>query len=119
MSFRIAEKQAKKSTFLKHRVGAVIVKGGRVLSTGYNEIRYSGVLDQTTVHAEESAILKLLKDGYQKHLVGSTLYVTRFTRAGALGCSLPCSRCSDLIKSVGISLVHYLDLDGLPRTVKI
>lgn len=70
MSFRIAEKQAKKSTFEKHKLGATIVKGHRVLSTGYNEIKYSGITRFSTVHAEEAAILKLLKNVSSKTLQG-------------------------------------------------
>ena len=112
--FRIASKQAKKSSFMQHRLGAVIVKGNRVLSTGYNAIRYSKELRNSTVHAEEAAILKLLKAKRFEDLAGSTLYVTRFTKGGRIGLAKPCVRCRDLINSVGISKVHYsTDTDSI------
>jgi deoxycytidylate deaminase len=113
MSFRMAEKTALKSPFVQHRLGAVVVKGGRVLSTGYNEVRYTKELDKPTLHAEQAAILKLLKQRRLSDLVGATLYVTRFTRGGAIGCSRPCPSCTNLIRSVGITNVHYtLDNGG-------
>lgn len=115
MSFRIAEKQAKKSTFKQHRVGAVLVKGSRVLSTGYNKYGYTKELKYPTIHAEEMAIVKLLKLGFQDKLVNSNLYVTRFTPAGNLGIAKPCSRCMELIRSVGVSHVYFIGSSGVER----
>src|SRR5574340_1102878 len=93
------------STFYRARVGAVIVKGVRILSTGYNEIRYSKRTGKQwpSVHAEESAILHLLKqpDGL-KQLAGSTLYVSRILKNGETALAKPCKMCSNLIQSVGI-----------------
>jgi len=112
MSFRIAERTALDSPFEQHRVGAVIVKGGRVLSTGYNEIRWLERLRKTNIHAEEAAILKLLKARRLSSLIGSDIYVTRFTRGGAIGCAKPCANCEALIRSVGIRRVFYSDSTG-------
>lgn len=118
MSFRIANKLANKSTFLKHRLGAVIVKGNRVVSTGYNEIRYSSITRRTTVHAEESAIIKLLRKN-SSLLVGSELFVTRFTKAGSTGCSRPCSRCMALIQSVGIASISFINEEGHQERMRL
>lgn len=112
MSLRIARKQALKSTFKQHRLGAVVVKNGRILSTGYNELRYSKTIGKHTLHAEASAIKKLLERGDFKGLAGSTLYVTRFTPSGATGLAHPCPACMALIKSVGVSTVVYSTMDG-------
>jgi len=107
MSFRIAEKEARKSPHNQHKLGAVITKGGRILSTGYNELRPSKIIGTPTLHAEASAILKLLKSRRMGDLVGATLFVTRFTRGGAVGLARPCSKCMDLINSCGIRRVIY------------
>jgi len=104
---RIAKKTAKKSLFKQHRLGAVIVKGSRILSTGFNQRRYTKELKQPTLHAEADAILKLLKSNRLEDLAGSTLYVSRFTAGGAVGCSKPCEACQRLIESVGIRKVVY------------
>lgn len=112
MSFRIAERQALKSTFQQHRLGAVIVKNGRILSTGYNELRYSKIIGKHTLHAEAAAIKKLLERGAFKDLAGATMYVTRFTPSGATGLAHPCPSCMELIRSVGIRTVLYSTVGG-------
>lgn len=117
--FRIASKQSSKATGVKHKLGAVIVKGGRVLSTGHNEIRFSKYIRFSTVHAEESAILKLLSRRAQSSLMGADLYVSRTTPGGRSGLARPCSRCMELIKAVGIRQVHYTTDNGNTETVKL
>ncbi len=112
MSFRIAKKQALKSKFGRHRVGAVIVKGNRVLSTGYNERRYSNITKHSTIHAEEAAVVALLKERRFSDLAGSSIYVTRYTAGGSIGLAKPCGRCSKLLRSVGVNRCYYSDNDG-------
>lgn len=113
---RIASKAAAKSPFERHRLGAVIVKGGRVLSTGFNEVRYTKELRNSTLHAEEAAILKLLKSKRLKDLAGAELFVSRVCPSGRLGLSKPCSRCTHLIQSVGVAKVHYSTNEGTVET---
>lgn len=112
---RIAAKEAKKSEHKQHRHGAVIVKGGNILSTGYNQLRPSNVLKTQTLHAEAHAILKLLNARRHQELVGSTMYVSRWTRGGTLSNSRPCMVCHDLMRSVGISECVFTTLDGNER----
>lgn len=109
---RIAKKTAKKSLFKQHRLGAVIVKGSRVLSTGFNQRRYTKELKQPTLHAEADAILKLLKQRNQTSLVGAELYVTRFTAGGVVSMARPCESCMALIRAVGIKRIHYSNNSG-------
>jgi deoxycytidylate deaminase len=112
VSFRMAEKIAKQSQFKQHRVGAVIVKGGNIVATGYNSRQPSKILGTPTRHAEAAAILSLLKEKRQDELVGSVMYVSRFTRGGQLGIAAPCPACNALIRSVGIRKVFYTTDDG-------
>lgn len=119
MSIRLAQKNALKSKFGQHRLGAVIVKGGRVLSTGYNQRRPSAFLKQKTIHAEEHAILKLLKARRLADVAGSSIYVSRFTRGGNVGMACPCQRCMDLIRSVGISRIYYTTDFGTTEMIKL
>lgn len=114
---RLAVKQAAKSNCL-HKLGAVIVKNGRVLSVGYNEIRYSHFTKKGTVHAEEAAIIKLMQAKDFASLAGSTLYVTRVSPAGKTALSKPCSRCMELIKAVGIKKVVYTTNLQTAETIK-
>lgn len=119
MSIRIASKQALKSKFEQHRLGAVIVKGNRILATGYNERRYSKIIGSPTLHAEAAAILKLLKENRLGDLAGATMYVSRFTRGGRIGLAHPCQACLDLINSVGINRVCYTTDDQGVATLKL
>ena len=105
---KLAQKTAKQSLF-HYKIGAVIVNGGRVLSTGVNCKRYSRKTGRpwTSIHAEEKAILAILKqpDGLRK-LAGSTIYVTRITKLG-VGLAKPCQHCQNLIDSVGIKTIIH------------
>lgn len=112
MSFRIARKTALKSPFKKHRVGAVITKGHRILATGFNEIRYSKIIGKTSLHAEAAAIKQLLDQRKLCDMVGANMYVTRFTRGGRIGIAKPCQSCLALIRSVGIRRVYFTQDDG-------
>lgn len=103
----MASRQALKSDFEQHRVGAVIVKGSRILATGFNSRRYAKLIGTNTLHAEASAVLKLLKQRRLHDLVGAEIYVTRYTKGGAVGMARPCLHCYALIRGVGISKVHY------------
>lgn len=107
MSWRSAQIQARKSKHKQHRMGAVIVKGGRIIAFGHNQIRPSKELKTETIHAEEAAILQGIKTCGIRSLAGSKLYVTRFTKGGSVSLALPCCRCMDLIRSVGIHKVFY------------
>jgi deoxycytidylate deaminase len=116
---RIATKVAHKSPFFRHRLGAVVVKGGRVLSTGYNEIRFTKELRNSTLHAEEAAILSLLKKNKLHELNNSEIYVSRITPGGRTGLSKPCARCMELIRSVGIASISYTTDENSTETIKL
>lgn len=117
MSIRLATKQAKESKFVRARVGAVIVRGNRVLSTGCNRIGYSHFLRNRpfpeSIHAEQQAITGLLKERRGHELVGSTMYVSRVNNSGAARLSRPCSYCQRLIEAVGIRRVIYTTNTGV------
>ena len=119
MSFRIAFKKALKSKHKQHRLGAVIVKGHRILSTGFNEVRPSHVIGTETLHAEASAVLKLLKENRLHDLSGAEIYVSRFTKGGAVGMAMPCPHCMDLLKSSGLRRVHFTTDFGTTETIKL
>lgn len=93
-------------------MGAVIANKGRVLSTGINEVRYYKSCPtprkwEDSLHAEQSAILKLLNSNRQHELIGSTLFICRINRSSKPMLAKPCKYCEDLIKAVGIKRVVY------------
>jgi deoxycytidylate deaminase len=94
--------------------GAVIVKGGRVLGTGYNRnknhpaiVSPEHIKTNCSVHAEESAIKDANYD-----VKGAILYVARTNRHGEDRDSEPCPRCNVLIKQLGIKRVIYTTNSG-------
>ena len=109
---RIADKATKKSKHSQHKVGAVIVKGGNILSVGYNQLRPSNELNTQTIHAEEHAVLALLKNRRLGELTGADIYVTRRTRGGRVGNATPCPRCHKLLRAVGVRNCFATDDNG-------
>ena len=92
---------------MKQRHGAVIVKGGRVLSQGWNLLKNdpSNVSDEhierfCSVHAEAMAIAKC------KKAVGATIYIAR-NKSGVARHSKPCDACERAIIEAGVSRVVY------------
>lgn len=89
--------------------GAVVVKGGRVLGTGWNKDRNNPLIvsperikTDCSYHAEEVAIRES-----GKNLKGAVIYVARVNKQGKDRDSHPCQKCSSLIESVGIKKVVY------------
>lgn len=103
---RIAQIVAESATCNRLSVGAVITKGDRILSTGFNTAPYGkptchdiGCLHdpqgrcKRTIHAEQMAIIRAQED-----LQDATIYVSHF----------PCENCANAILESGITHIVYL-----------
>jgi len=108
---------ATRSTCLRRKVGAIIVKDKRILSTGYNGAPQNlahcldvGCLRQQMnvqpgerhelcrgIHAEQNAIIQAATSG--TNISGGTLYSTHY----------PCSLCIKMLLNASISKVYYLE----------
>ena len=113
---RLACKAAASSTHSKHHIGALVVKGGRVLSSASNKVGrgcklISNKRWENTLHAEANAILQLVKHGRQHELVGATVYVARVKKGRSL-LAAPCPHCYKLCQDVGIKYVVYSTQEG-------
>lgn len=100
----IARAVAQWSRDPKMKVGAVIAKGNRILSTGFNgsaagtsDPDWSDQMekDGAVIHAEANAVLWAARNG--PTIEGATLYVTH----------PPCARCAAMAVQAGISRVVY------------
>jgi tRNA(Arg) A34 adenosine deaminase TadA len=100
-----AIKAANKSSF-KHRMGAIILHKGKIISRGFNQgnkTHPNGPSDRYySLHAEIHAI-SLAKNK------GDTLIVVRVKKDGKLALSKPCSGCMEAIKAAGIKCIIYTD----------
>jgi deoxycytidylate deaminase len=87
------------------RVGALIVKGNKLLSKGYNQMR-THPKAQTAwqrIHAELDALLHMTSDETR----GATMIVVRLTKTGLLAMSRPCSVCYSMLQLAGFKSVVY------------
>lgn len=113
---RLAETASERSTCLRRKVGAVLVKDNHVLATGYNGspkgvrnccdegecMRESKGIPSGTnldidyaVHAEQNAIIQCAVHGNSTQ--GATMYVTH----------QPCIECTRMIINAGIKCIVY------------
>ncbi len=113
----IAQQVSTRSTCLRRKVGAIVVKDKRILATGYNGapkgLRHCaevgclrekmGVVSGENqelcrgLHAEQNAIIQAALHGVQ--IAGSFLYSTH----------KPCTLCAKMIINAGIGEIFYLD----------
>ena len=105
----LAANLAKSYTVSRYKHGAVIVKGGRIISTGVNKIRNhpdlfddeSLIKKESHVHAEIDAIKKV------SDLRGAKIYIARINRSGQQRLSRPCDNCYNYIVDSGITKIVY------------
>ena len=95
--------------------GAVVVKSGRVMGTGFNRDRnHPRIIDPDRIkmdcsfHAEEVAI----RDAGE-NLKGAKIYVARVNKHGHDRDSRPCPKCLALIKLAGIKKIIYTSEKGV------
>lgn len=114
----ITKTVASRSTCLRRKVGAIIVKDKRILTTGYNgaprgvkscleigrclreELRVpSGQRHEIcrALHAEQNAIIQAAYHGVQ--IAGSSVYST----------TQPCVLCAKMIINAGIQKIYYYE----------
>jgi dCMP deaminase len=109
----IAELISSASYANRKKVGCILVKNGRIISTGYNgtpsgfenQCEIDGITKKEVLHAESNAITKCAKSNESTQ--GSTIYITLS----------PCFECSKLIIQSGINKVYYkeqyIDTSGI------
>jgi tRNA(Arg) A34 adenosine deaminase TadA len=109
--FALAAKTANESTYGNYRHGAVLVKGGNVISIGFNRNSHCTFAQRfrkeqegnATLHAELSAILGLDKSQTRN----ADIYVVRVGNLGDFKMSKPCPMCFQALKFVGVSRAFF------------
>jgi len=102
LAMRIAE-----TTDTNSKHGAVIVRGGRVLSVGISKWRNRnlqpilGYNPNVTVHAEIDALSRV------SDAKGATIYVARVNNQGERRMSRPCATCEKALNDAGVKRVIY------------
>ena len=133
----IAQEVGKRSTCLRRRYGAIIVKDKIIVSTGYNgaprgEINCidSKVCERerlnvpkgeryelcVAVHAEQNAII----NGDPLKMKGATIYIVGINSAdGSFAAGEPCLLCRRMIKNAQIEKVVCRNKDGSISEIKV
>ena len=112
---------------------AVIVRGGNILSVGFNQRKTNAFVEHYTdkvrgggreyclsTHAEHSAINLVRK---KIDLTGCTMYVARLrpslSKYGQLGLARPCHICQHMLLSYGLKKAYYTINDNKYGVMKI
>ena len=130
----IAKVVSSRSTCLRRRYGAVIVKDRVMISSGYNGSP-RGMANCTdtgrctreelnvpsgeryelceAVHAEQNAIINAPPD----RMKDSTIYIAGFEEDNTFAAGKPCKLCDRMIRNAQIKEVIYLDKTGELKTM--
>ena len=132
---KIALAVATRSTCLRRKFGAVIVKGNTIVGTGYNgtakgvvncldigciknelELPQDRAYDLCpAVHAEENAII----NSNRGDRIGAKLYIAGYDTDGNYTRAFPCQRCRRKIINSEIEEVIILDKDEKPLRYRV
>jgi len=113
---------------LEYHLCAVIVRGGGIISVGYNKKSTNGFVEHfadlvrgerdycLSTHAELDAIY----NGRSKSdLRGAKIYVVRIRPSGGVGMARPCPICQCALHSYGIKRAYYTISDTEYGVMKI
>lgn len=105
--FRLAKLISKHSTY-NPQIGAVIYKGNKAISVGFNKKKSHPVFANEdrfySLHAEMGAIINAKQD-----LTGCSIYVYREYKDGSPALAKPCHLCMPSIIEAGITKIYYSD----------
>ena len=125
----IAKAVGRRSTCLRRKYGAIIVKDKIIISTGYNGAPRgeancidTGLCERerlnvpkgqnyelcVAVHAEQNAII----NADPVKMKGATIYIVGFNADGTLASGKPCLLCRRMLKNAMLAEVVYLETDG-------
>lgn len=125
----ISKAVGKRSTCLRRKYGAIIVKDKIIISTGYNgaprgeancidtglcERQRLGIKPGqnyelcVAVHAEQNAII----NGDPEKMKGATAYIVGYNADGSLASGKPCLLCRRMLRNAMLDKVIYLESDG-------
>lgn len=107
--FYLAKKLAEFSNHAEQHLGAVITKGNRLVSVGWNknQTHPRSKSHFKKLHAELAAIIKA-----RQNLRGCSIYIYRETKNGNMALSFPCPSCYSAIKEAEIKRIFYSDATG-------
>lgn len=105
----VASELCQKSDVKLFHHGAVLVRGNKIIATGFNHYVSDSLRFLTTnnssIHAEQDAIYKALIK--KERIDNCILYVVRVNNNGTYRNSQPCNHCKSKIMSHKIRTIYY------------
>lgn len=95
----------------RHRHGAIVVRSGRVIGTGYNKDKNDPLSispEHIKMHCSRHAEISAIRNA-NNNVRGAVLYVARVNRQGRDRNSKPCERCALVINELKIKKVIYTE----------
>ena len=114
----LALSESAKSTYSRVKIGTVIVRGNKLVSSGANlctshpQQRRFNDLSKRLAHALHSELHAIVR-AKGESLHGCHLYVARLDRRGLWADSKPCPACTLAIRMAGITRVTYTSPTGI------
>ncbi|MGP3690503.1 deaminase [Streptomyces sp. IBSNAI002] len=99
----------------RYTMGAVLVRGNRVVAAAPNKRRNSPFVDfrNSTFHAEVAALRRA------RRTEGATMYVARLDALLRPAMARPCPRCQQALWEAGVQRVFYTDECGSVQCMDI
>lgn len=98
-------KLASKSHHPRFYHSSIVVRGGAIISQGYNHDK---------IHSEIDALTNL----WPNRRAGSTIINLRINRSGGFANSRPCRECYDFLIANGIKRIYYTNKIGIFEEMK-
>jgi len=104
----LAKLESYKSTY-HQPIGAIFINGNKILSRGYNQIRYKSTGSrafstyESSLHAERDCLSKLAKE----RIRGGVLVLYRRYKDDSSALSRPCNQCMWMLEELGVRRVIY------------
>lgn len=99
----------------RFKIGAVIFKGSRIISSGHNGIRSTAQIKnkfkkyENSLHAEQAALMNINWNTVK----GCSILVMKISPSkGIFGMALPCEMCRTILNHVGIKNIYYTNKNG-------
>lgn len=129
--FNMAREVSFLSDFKHAKLGAVVVSGNRILSTGYNSYKTRPLQHRYNIyrsfdgyessvarqHAEIAALSPLI--GKDVDWNRTSIYIYRELKNKEKACSRPCKGCYKLIRDLGIKTIYFINEDGFYTKEKV
>lgn len=113
LCLRLAKRNTKA---LPYRYAGVLVKGGRVISIGFNRIKNNDLGNPRYLMRTTHCEVDTLRNVNPRFVNGSILYVVGLTKADNFVYARPCAACTRelvLYFNLGLRAVYYLTPSGI------